>query len=459
VGVERADANVLAGSCSEMQKPRRGLQPTRIEAQIADRPQVWAVPVGPRCAPPVVRVVENKLGHFLFRRYMWSSSGKAAARAAAAAAGLGVLYVLWRRSQAIAVPEAAVAALSEAKHVPPVLITAVPQELSSYHFLKSVEPEARGVQAAFGGAAGADLLLNISIQRLDAALVDRHTWCFAGHGDVVLGGELVPAFVSEDGQLQSVAITPLAEVVRRHVTAGKLQLVLFTGCCTLQLAKALQEQACVPHVVCWATKMHDGAGPAFGKAFAEALACGSEPQVAFDAACAAVEEVTEPGHSDTGVAGEVAKFQLFVDPDNPALVHPLEGVENAGRLRSFAAMAEKGRLAAGIPVLLDGSAPELASVPSAAPHLGGSVEYVTREAEQQRASGLLLDALSGVSLMGQGGVGKTILAAAIVNNRPVRSYFRDGMVSPEVVLTDVRLPCERLRARACALRSSGSPSV
>ena len=119
---------------------------------------------------------------------------------------------------------------------PPVLVTAVPQLQSSRHHLASVEPEAREVQAAFGGVDRATLRLNISAEELDPALNGREVWCFAGHGDAPLGGENVPAFVSDDGQLQSISITTLAEIVRRHTPPhGDLRLVVFTGCCVSML--------------------------------------------------------------------------------------------------------------------------------------------------------------------------------------------------------------------------------
>ena len=174
---------------------------------------------------------------------------------------------------------------------PDVLITAVPQPEGSDVHLDNVAPEADAVAAAYGSRA--ETLLDISFADLDAALAGRTTWCFAGHGDALLAGELVPAFV-KDGEVESVSLRALAETVRRHAVDGRLRLVVLTGCKTLALGRALLEQACVPCVVCWNSVLEDEAGRLFGTAFANATAAGDEPRDAFDAACRAVESSTTP---------------------------------------------------------------------------------------------------------------------------------------------------------------------
>ena len=277
-----------------------------------------------------------------------------------------------------------------------VLITAVPQLVSSEHHLQSVEPEARAVQAAYGGDSHATLLLNISVAELDRALQGRTTWCFAGHGDVPLSGENVPAFV-KNGVIESVAIRTLTEILRRHTPPhGNLKLVVFTGCCTYELGRALQEQACVPYVACWRTVLRDDAGKIFGEAFAKSIAGGDEPAVAFGKSCTAVEVVTEARQLSPRLQAEVQKYQLFVDPKSANTVD-----QRTERVRAT------GRLAVGYPELLDGRASKMAALPTAAPQLAASGTYVPRSDDLQRAVDAIT-ALGGVTslhgLKGQGGV-------------------------------------------------------
>ena len=68
-----------------------------------------------------------------------------------------------------------------------------------------------------------------------------------------------------------------------------------------------------------------------------------DPAAAFAAACAAVHAVTEPGKLDTGLPGQVQKYQLHVNPQDKTLV------KKNGRIKST------DRLAAGSPVHLSAS--------------------------------------------------------------------------------------------------------
>ena len=90
------------------------------------------------------------------------------------------------------------------------------------------------------------MLLNTSVQNLDDQLFGREVWYFAGHGDAELGKEKVPAFV-KDGQIESVSIETLVRLVQPHVNHGQLKLVVFTGCCTYGLGKALHEAGACAH--------------------------------------------------------------------------------------------------------------------------------------------------------------------------------------------------------------------
>ena len=161
--------------------------------------------------------------------------------------------------------------------VPEVLITAESQpatrdgQPNSAH-LANVDAEATASQAAFGGAANAEVQRNISLSRLSQLLDGRTIWCFPGHGDAMLQSEPVLAFVGVGGAVEAVSIATLVNTVRPHVLTGKLQLIVLTGCCTARLAAKLSELACVPYVVCWETVLHDEAGRIFGTAFAQARA-------------------------------------------------------------------------------------------------------------------------------------------------------------------------------------------
>ena len=245
--------------------------------------------------------------------------------------------------------------------VPKVLITAESQPATrdgqtNRAHLANVDAEASAIQAAFGGAANAEVHRNISISQLDPLLAGRTTWCFPGHGDAMLQTEPVLAFVGAGGAIEVVSIDTLVGIVRPHVLTGKLKLVVLTGCCTARLAAALRERAFVPHVLCWETVLSDEAGRIFGTAFAQAVASGEEPPAAFEKARTEVCTETEPGNLDTGLGARVQKFELDVDPEDVNLVHPVPSpgqprTVNDGRLRLHPG-APRGRLAAGTPRLL-----------------------------------------------------------------------------------------------------------
>ena len=228
--------------------------------------------------------------------------------------------------------------------VPEVLITAESMPASRY-YLANVDAEATAIQAAFGGAANAEVARNISISELDRLLAGRTTWFFLGHGDAMLQSELVLAFVGVGGEAEVVSVDTLMGIVRPHVLTGKLKLIVLNGVRTARLAAALRERASVPYVVCWETVVFDDAARIFGTAFAQAIADGAEPPVAFEKARTAVCAVTEPGNLDTGPGARVQKFDLDVDPMDGSRVNARDG-----RLRHHPG-APRGRIAAGIPKL------------------------------------------------------------------------------------------------------------
>jgi len=129
---------------------------------------------------------------------------------------------------------------------PPVLIVANPLPPTHSDHLRAVQAEAEGIQVAYGGITKAELLINTSVQNLDDQLFGREVWYFAGHGDALLEEQKVPAFVKND-QPETLSIQALVHLVQPHARHGQLNLVVFTGCCTYDLAKALHEAGACAH--------------------------------------------------------------------------------------------------------------------------------------------------------------------------------------------------------------------
>ena len=336
-----------------------------------------------------------------------------------------------------------------------VLITALPQlaHVNPKFRLHNVVSEAQEIQAAFGGPEKAELFQDISFVNLDDALSGRRIWCFAGHGDFELDGTPTLAF-TKGAELDSVKVETIASAVRKHARHGCLELVVFTGCRTLKLAEALQEQAEVPFIVCWASVLRDDAGRIFGRAFAAESAVGLGHRAAFEKAQEAVCAQTEEGYATNGVAGQVQKFELGVDPKDATRVDQATG---RLKLEAHLTLQRQGRLAAGVPELLDRSARRDADVPAEAQRLLDECEScVTCEYDEamaievKRAVNLLapeppaLDAQptdllapeppasdaqpTALSLTGKERVGKSVLAAQVVGSARVRRHFREGRI-------------------------------
>ena len=338
-----------------------------------------------------------------------------------------------------------------------VLITALPQPVGLTAMLNgrnepvhlpNVVMEANDVQTAFGGPEKAELLDGISFSQLDAALSGRMVWCFAGHGDAMLDREPTLAF-TKAGQLESVKVATIAATVLKHARHGKLKLIVFTGCSTLKLAQALQEQAEVEFIVCWSSVLSDEAGKIFGAAFARETAAGLAPRAALEKAREAVHAETEAGFGSNGLAMQVQKFELDIDPKDAARVSANR------RLIEFPPQQRRGRLAAGVPELLDRSARKDANVPAAAQRLLDECESrvkcedddeflheVDSVVERLVATyevplGLItLESAAAPSdaqptvicLTGPAHVGKSVLAAEVISSSRVRHHFREGRV-------------------------------
>ena len=225
--------------------------------------------------------------------------------------------------------------------------------------LDGVDREAREVEAHFNAVepGSAQVMLDASVETLDEKLEGKKLFFFIGHGDALLRGEAVLAFVSRDGELESVEASTLVAIFRKHVQRGSLREVVLMGCGTRALGDRLRAEAGMEVVVCWESKLHNQAAPIFSKAYARARASGSAPPAAFEDAQIAVRATTEPGRYDNNnnMPARVQKYE-FVDPDD-ATVSP------STRRLIMANVTRHGPIAAGVPRLLLGdSAPDLESM-------------------------------------------------------------------------------------------------
>ena len=331
-------------------------------------------------------------------------------------------------AQGVAVPEVLITAESQ---------SAAPRPDGVQVHLANVDAEATAIQAAFGGAANAEVQRNISVSDFVRLIAGRTTWCFPGHGDAMLQSEPTLAFVGVGGAIEVVSIDTLVDIVRPHVLTGKLELIVLTGCCTARLAAALRERAFVPYVLCWETVLNDEAGRIFGTAFAQEIAKGAEPPAALEKARTAVCTETEPGKLDTGLDSRVQKFELDINPKDVNLVHPMNPpgkprTIHDGRLRHHPG-AQRGRLAAGTPKLFRFESTTLHDVPPLPAH------YMPRP-EQWDLRAALVNGVRGdntvvgivgaspvTGIAGTAGLGKTTTANWLALDPCVRSAFRDGV--------------------------------
>ena len=343
-------------------------------------------------------------------------------------------------------------ARAQAIDVPEVLITAESQPATqggrpNRAHLANVDAEATAVQAAFGGAANAELQRNISVSELDGLLVGRTVWWFAGHGGAPVQSETTLAFVGADGAIETVSVDALINTVRPHLGAGKLELIVLNADLTTRLAAELNEQA---FVIYWETLVYCEAAQIFGTALARSLASGAEPPDAFKRARAAVCMVTEPGHLDSGLGSSVQKFELDVDPNDRTKVHPacrhnpedpsdtqhrmaIPTCYHACRLLHYHPGARRGRLAAGTPKLLRYESTALYDVPTLPAHYMPRPEQWDLRAalvNGVRGDGMVLGivgASSVTGIAGTAGLGKTTTANWLALDPCVRSAFRDGV--------------------------------
>eukprot|EP01041_Mallomonas_annulata_P000472 gene472-882_t len=217
----------------------------------------------------------------------------------------------------------------------------------------------------------------------------------------------------EDGRsgLQLVTVQKLRELCQ----AGGLRLdFVFVSACYSRRAGEAFADAGVPHVVCVNVdaQLLDTAAVAFTRAFYLSLVVGDTVRQAFEIGKQAV--VSSPRISNSAHEGD--KFVLLPedkDHDSPVFLAP--------RVSSWPLKMKKN-----IPQLLQ-------KLPASASHLPQPPEdFEGREVDMHRTITALLSRRM-VSLVGEEGIGKTAVAAAVSLYVSERSMFPDGVVYVRLV--------------------------
>jgi len=233
--------------------------------------------------------------------------------------------------------------------------------------------EAVEVAMAASWAAGTHISYGGDVESLRAYLAAHRTkrFLFSGHTDLELPGasppgstaddpkpsgdspaggaspssrrELCLAFTKPGGAVEAIEPVLCADILGSHAVGngGSLELVMLNGCRSAALGEAIRA-AGVATVVCWPTRVLDAGARIFARVFFQQVAAGSRPRNAFEEAKRAVRCYTK---QRDGLAMQV--FEL-VDPDASSAPGQPPPSANGGRTPS-------GKLAVGIPVLLDGS--------------------------------------------------------------------------------------------------------
>ena len=219
--------------------------------------------------------------------------------------------------------------------------------------LPNVEAEVTAVAAI---APDAELLLDPTADRAGQR-APHHTWChFAGHADPRLGPDRVLVLCDAGGGFAAVDASTLVAMLRT------MQLVVLNGCRSEELGLKLRE-AGVPNVVVWKTSVHDAAAKLFAVRFWEVIAVRNPSdhdslrtavRTAFEAGKVAVQTAVKPGGViDVGGGGThdaaVPSYELH-DPQDADTV--AQGGPDRGRLLPAAGAEKAGRIAAGVPRLL-----------------------------------------------------------------------------------------------------------
>jgi CHAT domain-containing protein len=160
------------------------------------------------------------------------------------------------------------------------------------------------------------MLHGTTIAALSAALSENEPrwFLFCGHGDVQLQGECTLGFTNGQGVFEVADADDIAKLFGTESRAAPPELVHLSGCCTLELGKALIREG-VKYVVCWKTKVCDKAAAIFSNAFYRELRAGNAYPGAFSVASLVLKGAPTPGALGTGHAAYVPKYAL-VDPDD-----------------------------------------------------------------------------------------------------------------------------------------------
>ena len=193
--------------------------------------------------------------------------------------------------------------------------------------LPQVGEEARLVRAAVEGYEDwqCDSPTNCAPNSLHGILNGVTHWHVAGHADAPLYGSLTIGFVDADGHFNVASQDTVVDMARRESVRlgnGSLEVVMLNGCLSEQLAIRLRDEALIPYVIAWQTRVDDEICPQFAEAFwAELLRCNNVHR-AFQTAQLAVETIVElRGSLDGGqIPAKVPRFKVGVDPFDQDLV-------------------------------------------------------------------------------------------------------------------------------------------
>ena len=253
----------------------------------------------------------------------------------------------------------------------------------------------------------ANIKRNGTAQDLRELLLNNPTkrFVFIGHGDLRMEGrELTLGFADAAGGLCAVRPEALANILGTHAPSP-LEFVFLNGCCTAALGRACVA-AGVPNVLCWQTRVHNGAARQFSRAFFEAVcAMGGDYVRAFEAAKQALAVDTRPGANADGIACDVPRFR-FGDPDEPMASPSSPG--EAGR--KAVPRSWPRPMTVGIPLLLHAEAAT-----------GGALSTPTPgrpSAERACALTMPIDPLERTAeVAGRAGTGRSVKLRALPNRR------------------------------------------
>jgi len=126
-------------------------------------------------------------------------------------------------------------------------------------------------------------------------------------------------FTTPTGDLVMVPPEDVIDLLASHAVThgGKLEMVFLNGCYSEPLARALHA-AGMPYVLCWKTKVEDGAAKLAITTFFREMNAGKPFESAFSAAKRALLFTTRAGKNACGLAMQVPKYEIK-DPEGRVL--------------------------------------------------------------------------------------------------------------------------------------------